>query len=1120
MDDKIIFKNLHLDDAQDFAQLRMLGMNYIRQLSAVEWTDHNLHDPGITTLEILSYALTDLAYRTSFSTEDLLTQESDFISEPSLSSFYPAQQALTTTPLTQLDYRKLLLKIDGIRNAWLTPLIAGVQESSELAIYIDYAKTALSLDELNIIGQTNAKLHINGLYQVWLELEADPEFGSLNETALPITLKSLPFKGYTGQVLLLNDNTGNSHIWANRVIAAEDPITVALSILNDHEAEVDILHDTLALPTLKLVLDNDVDDSVTPADWHQLFFSDVEQLLTSFISKQSLIKSLLAKAQCALQENRNLCEDYKSVSTISADYVAVCADIEVAGAADLEKVQAQVYFAIEQYLNPPVNFYSLNELLEQKHSTDSIFNGPYINHQLQHQGQAIFNKPGFVLDEELEASELRKVIYSSDIINELMDIDEVVAVKSILLRKYDAQGHAVGDSDAWCLPIRTGHQPVLAIKHCKILFFKQAVPFIAQHAEFQATLRHLRATAIKQAYTGIEEALTIPIGTYREITRHFPIQHDFPQTYQIGETGLQANASAERIAQARQFKAYLLFFEQMLADYLAQLGNVSKLFSLDETLKYSYFSQNITNINGCLGEFADEFYLDKTLFSDPDKRNMLREDEQEFHRRRNRLLDHLLARFAEKFNDYVMMMYQQSGDTLKTNDELIKDKVSFLRMQPVLSRERNRAFNYRPKDLAQVWDSDNVSGLEKRTAKLAGMESFARRNLSCQDFFSILFDTRKTGDEFRIEIKDPEQHLLFKSTQLYLTRAEAMADALIIYPHLLDANVFSISAIAENEFRYQMHFDVVTFTHDETFLTEADAQASIDSVIARHEEVLAAASGEELEGEPDHPFIVLFDTREYGCDYRVEIKDPGQFILFKSRELYSTRAQAIEQAKELFVAVRERKNYQIDDSGGAGTVFYRLSFAGVTLTHDVLFDSVADATHSIERVIARYYEVLEGLKCNNEGMYLIEHLLLRPRRANARLLDVCLHPEKASCGDEDPYSFRASVILPYWPKRFQSLSYRRFLENSLREQSPAHVHLKICWIDHTQMAVFEVRLQAWLQALATEAFDSELLNQTQNDLIDILEQLKTVFPTARLHDCRDDDDGQPVLLGSTNLGTV
>ena len=193
MDDKIIFKNLHLDGAQDFAQLRMLGMNYIRQLSAVEWTDHNLHDPGITTLEILSYALTDLAYRTSFSTEDLLTQESGFISEPSLSSFYPAQQALTTTPLTQLDYRKLLLKIDGIRNAWLTPLIAGDQDSSELAVYIDYAKTALSLDELNIIGQTNAKLHINGLYQVWLELEADSEFGSLNETALPITLKSLPF---------------------------------------------------------------------------------------------------------------------------------------------------------------------------------------------------------------------------------------------------------------------------------------------------------------------------------------------------------------------------------------------------------------------------------------------------------------------------------------------------------------------------------------------------------------------------------------------------------------------------------------------------------------------------------------------------------------------------------------------------------------------------------------------------------------------------------------------------------------------------------------------------------------------------------------------------------------
>jgi len=33
-----------------------------------DWTTHNTHDPGITVLELLAYALTDLQYRSSAST--------------------------------------------------------------------------------------------------------------------------------------------------------------------------------------------------------------------------------------------------------------------------------------------------------------------------------------------------------------------------------------------------------------------------------------------------------------------------------------------------------------------------------------------------------------------------------------------------------------------------------------------------------------------------------------------------------------------------------------------------------------------------------------------------------------------------------------------------------------------------------------------------------------------------------------------------------------------------------------------------------------------------------------------------------------------------------------------
>lgn len=62
----VIDKNKKLLESQDYYFLREKGIEYIQSLSGAVWSDHNLHDPGITTLEILCYALSDLGYRTAF----------------------------------------------------------------------------------------------------------------------------------------------------------------------------------------------------------------------------------------------------------------------------------------------------------------------------------------------------------------------------------------------------------------------------------------------------------------------------------------------------------------------------------------------------------------------------------------------------------------------------------------------------------------------------------------------------------------------------------------------------------------------------------------------------------------------------------------------------------------------------------------------------------------------------------------------------------------------------------------------------------------------------------------------------------------------------------------------
>ena len=98
----------------DFDFLREKGLEHIGKFPGCIWTDHNTHDPGITTLEAVCYAILDLGYRTQLPIEDLLAQVS---TDGTDNNFFTPAEILTCNPVTITDYRKLLMEIEGIRNA-------------------------------------------------------------------------------------------------------------------------------------------------------------------------------------------------------------------------------------------------------------------------------------------------------------------------------------------------------------------------------------------------------------------------------------------------------------------------------------------------------------------------------------------------------------------------------------------------------------------------------------------------------------------------------------------------------------------------------------------------------------------------------------------------------------------------------------------------------------------------------------------------------------------------------------------------------------------------------------------------------------------------------------------
>ena len=199
MDDApFIDRNRLLAPAQDYAELRDLGLARIQALSGKVWTDHNSHDPGITILETLAYAITDLGYRTGFSTADLLTRPEGVIGSSSETGLFPAHEALTCSPITIADHRQVLLRIRDVHNAWLDPMQDPAEPAnyrlSEVPIYADCAHDRLTYDAV-VDGNPTHPVKLSGLYKVLVELEKDDLLGSLNETSLPYTFKSGPLKG-------------------------------------------------------------------------------------------------------------------------------------------------------------------------------------------------------------------------------------------------------------------------------------------------------------------------------------------------------------------------------------------------------------------------------------------------------------------------------------------------------------------------------------------------------------------------------------------------------------------------------------------------------------------------------------------------------------------------------------------------------------------------------------------------------------------------------------------------------------------------------------------------------------------------------------------------------------
>lgn len=116
MSEEVIIITDQLHPATDYEYLMAKGIEYINELNQTTWTNMNPSDPGITILDQLCYALTELGYVNNFPIKDILTNEAGKLDVEN--QFFLPDQILTSSSLTCLDFIKYLVdSIEEIKNA-------------------------------------------------------------------------------------------------------------------------------------------------------------------------------------------------------------------------------------------------------------------------------------------------------------------------------------------------------------------------------------------------------------------------------------------------------------------------------------------------------------------------------------------------------------------------------------------------------------------------------------------------------------------------------------------------------------------------------------------------------------------------------------------------------------------------------------------------------------------------------------------------------------------------------------------------------------------------------------------------------------------------------------------
>jgi len=702
-----------------------------------------------------------------------------------------------------------------------------------------------------------------------------------------------------------------------------------------------------------------------------------------------------------LNDKRVLSTDLNKVVFLDSDLVSINLTLELLGKVDPSDLLRSIATTIENYFSPSPSFIGLEELRDKGASVEDIYLGPLL-------------KNGFLPEANINSFKIRELVLISDLINVIMDVDKVSHISEIHLR--DEEKHKYN----WLYTVKKGRVPRLNFLDSNLIVtYKGKESFSLNFSDLIQEKLNI-GNGLSNSYK--KNTLSVPKGVKRDFLNFRSIQLDFPKVYGVGDSGYSVGASEANKAEAKQFKGYLALFDQVFANYFAQLNHLKELFSLKDikTTVATQLLEDAPGIYWIYKPFIDEHFIrnhesmDENVVKKEWKAYVLKhkksiednflqavEDEQSFLKRRNRILDHLLARFGHDLTsfEFVSQLSQK---------ELIDHKIKLLKGIEELGTNRLKGAS-KTYDFIEMLN--NRCGYARYLYAILGLNGGGTKVLS--DIPEKIF--------YKDEDKSNPVSLKFENVNSSETLEELL---------LLGSN--------KNNFTLENDILNIFSNNGEVFTTSKIKTKDSDLFIEQlHANILKLNSDSEGLYLIEHLLLKPSDEMN-SFGFLIQMNDK---VIFESKYDF-TRLNRDSKVSDFSDSCKGLDNFEIKEIDFNQ---YKIVWNGseIQLVGCYYFDSIKDAQDELKNYMLFFNDLTK-----------IDSCIKRYTKYKDFYNEL-----------SDPFSNIITYILPNWPVRFQNSAFKKYIEEVLLAETPAHVYANIIWMNFEQIKSFEKHYEKWFDTI-------------------------------------------------------